>query len=274
MLQTLFYIPGELFGLPVFGVGLLLGVWAVASVLMLALQYRRGGFGADFLGYAQVLAVLGVAIAFVLPALCDPRGLPIHGYGMMMLLAVLAGMGLAIYRARRVGVDPEMIFALAFWMILPGILGARAVYVCEYWFRDFWPVYNAHGLWSLIFAILNIAAGGLVVYGSFFGGMLGLGLFWWRHRVPLLATADLIAPSLLLGLALGRVGCLLNGCCFGGPCDLPWKVTFPWNSPFHQGEAKQGITGVFGLRFREGPDQLAVIDSVALDSPAAQNGLS
>ena len=93
----------------------------------------------------------------------------------------------------------------------------------------------------MIFAIVNVAGGGLVVYGAFFGGMLGLGLFWWRHRVPLLATADLIAPSMLLGLALGRVGCLLNGCCYGGPCDLPWKVTFPWNSPVHQHEAEQGI---------------------------------
>ncbi len=133
MLQTLFYIPCELFGLPVFGFGLLLAVWAVASVALLAWLVRRQGFNADTRSYAQVLAVLGAAIAWVLPLLCEPRGLPIRGYGMMMLLAVLSGMGLAVYRARRVGVDPEMIFALAFWMILPGIVGARAVYVTEYW---------------------------------------------------------------------------------------------------------------------------------------------
>ena len=90
--------------------------------------------------------------------------------------------------------------------------------------------------------------------------------------MPLLATADLIAPSMLLGLALGRVGCLLNGCCYGGPCDLPWKVTFPWNSPFHQHEAEQGITGVFGLTFRDGPDDLAVIDSVAPTRPPLERG--
>src|SRR5580704_10213897 len=107
MFQTLFYIPSELFGLPVFGFGLLLGVLAIAGLLLLAVQFRRGGVNAEFLGYAQVLGVLGVAIVFVLPALCDPRGLPIRGYGIMMLLAVLSGMGLAIYRARRVGVDPE-----------------------------------------------------------------------------------------------------------------------------------------------------------------------
>ncbi len=273
MLQTLFYIPSELYGLPVFGFGLLLAVWAVVSAVLLAWLVRRQGFNADTAGYAQVLAVLGVAIAFVMPMICEPRGLPIRGYGIMMLLAVLSGMGLAAYRARRVGVDPEMVFALAFWMIVPGILGARVVYVCEYWARDFWPVYIEHGLGAFIFAIANIAAGGLVVYGSYFGAMLGLGLFWWRHRVPLLATADLVAPSLLLGLALGRVGCLLNGCCFGGPCDLPWKMTFPWSSPFHQAEAAHGITGVFGLTFRDAADHTTEIDRIAADSPAAQKGL-
>src|SRR5580658_8802490 len=103
MLQTLFYIPSELFGLPVFGFGLLLAVWAVASVVLVAWLSRRQGFNADTIGYVQVLAVLGLAIAFVLPMICDSRGLPVRGYGMMMLLAVLSGMGLAAYRARRVG---------------------------------------------------------------------------------------------------------------------------------------------------------------------------
>jgi len=281
MQQTLFYIPCELFGLPVFGFGLLLAVWAVGSAALLAWLIHRQGFNVDTRGHAQVLAVLGVAIAFVLPMLCEPRGLPIRGYGMMMLVAVLSGMGLAVYRARRVGVDPEMIFALAFWMIVPGILGARAVYVCEYWSRDFWPAYGHpdfrpvdwQGLEALLFAIVNVAGGGLVVYGALFGAMLGLGLFWRRHRMPLLATADLVAPSMLLGLALGRVGCLLNGCCYGGPCDLPWKVTFPWNSPVHQQEVGQGAIDVLGLKFRDGPDQSTVIESVAPDSPAARKGL-
>jgi prolipoprotein diacylglyceryltransferase len=192
----------------------------------------------------------------------------------MMLLAVLSGMGLAVYRARRVGVDPEMIFALAFWMIIPGVLGARFVYVTEYWNRDFYPVYErTHELSALVFAVVNVAAGGLVVYGAFVGGMIGLGLFWWRYRIPLLATADLVAPSMLLGLALGRVGCMLNGCCYGGPCDLPWNVTFPWNSPVQQSLAKYGITNVYGLKFRDGPNHRAVIEALDADSPAARQGL-
>jgi prolipoprotein diacylglyceryltransferase len=275
MLQTLFYIPGELFGLPMFGFGLLLAVWAVASVIVLAVKIRRGGLGSETLGYVQVLAVLGFAIYFVLPAICDPHGLPIRGYGVMMLLAVLSGMGLAAYRAKRVGVDPEMIFTLAFWMIIPGVLGARIFFVTQFWRSDFWPVYErTHDISSLMFAIVNLTAGGLVVYGAFIGGMLGLGLFWWRYRIPLLATADLIAPSMLLGLALGRVGCMLNGCCFGGPCDLPWRVTFPWNSPVHQHDAvENGLQDIAGLKFRDGPAYRPVIESVVPGSPAERAGL-
>ena len=276
MLQTLFYIPCELFGRPVLGFGLLLAAWAAASAVLLAWLVRRQGFNANTRGYVQVLAVLGAAIAFVLPLLCEPRGLPIRGYGMMMLLAVLSGMGLAVYRARRVGVDPEMIFTLAFWLIVPGILGARAVYVTEYWREQYWRVYleNGENVQALLFAIVNVAGGGLVVYGALFGAMLGLGLFWWRHRIPLLATADLIAPSMLLGLALGRVGCLLNGCCYGGPCDLSWKVTFPWNSPAHQHEVSRGTADVLGLKFRDGPHRLPIIAEIAGHSPAFGTGLA
>ncbi len=272
MLQTLFYIPCEVFGLPVFGFGLLLAVWAAASAVLLAWLIRRQGWNADTRSQALVLAVLGAAIALLLPLLCDARGLPIRGYGMMMLLAVLSGMGLAAYRARRVGVDPEMIFALAFWIIVPGMLGADRLRL-----RVLVPRLLARVLprpWGL--ALCNNErrrrrAGGL---RRVFGAMLGLGLFWWRRRVPLLATADLIAPSMLLGLALGRVGCLLNGCCYGGPCDLPWGVTFPWNSPVHQHEAEQGITGVFGLTFGNVRDDLPVVESVDANSPAAREGLT
>ena len=193
---------------------------------------------------------------------------------MMMLLAVLSGMGLAAYRGtargRRSGNDlrPGLLDDRAGHRRRPGRLRLRVLV------RDITGPPIRDGLGALILAVVNVPNGGLVVYGAFFGGMIGLGLFWWRHRMPLLATADLIAPSMLLGLALGRVGCLLNGCCFGGPCDLPWKVTFPWNSPVHQHEAEEGVAGVFGLKFRDGPDGLPVIERVAPDSPAAREGLS
>ncbi len=87
--------------------------------------------------------------------------------------------------------------------------------------------------------------GGLVVYGMLVVGGLALIVFIYRHHLPGLALADLIAPSVVLGLGLGRVGCFLNGCCFGGPCDLPWGVQFPAGSPPHEQQIRLGQ--VYGL---------------------------
>ena len=140
------------------------------------------------------------------------KGLPIRGYGVMMLLAVLAGTGLAVWRGRRMGLDPDLIVSLTFWMFVPGILGARISYVVEYWPDQYWPVYQQNGLPAILVAVINVTEGGLVVYGALLGGVLGLVLFVRKYRLPLLATCDLITPSLMLGLALGRIGCLLNGC--------------------------------------------------------------
>jgi phosphatidylglycerol---prolipoprotein diacylglyceryl transferase len=235
MCRTLFHIPPEIAGYQVFGLGLLLALWAVASIITLAVLVRRQGFNADTLGYVPILLVIGAIIVWVLPAIRDespdgtPLGLPIRGYGLMMLLAVVSGTLLAAWRAKRVGIDPDLLFMLIFWMLIPGIIGARAFHVIEYWRLDYWPKYAAPGgsLAALLGEIVNVAQGGLVVYGSFFGGVLGILLFVRKYRMPLLALCDLIAPAMLLGLAIGRVGCVLNGCCFGAVCDHPWAIHFP-----------------------------------------------
>ena len=124
MLQTLFYVPNEIAGWPVFGFGLLLAAWTAACVAMLAWLVRKQGLVADTWGHVPLMVVMAAVIAWVLPVLCEPRGLPIRGYGMMILVAVVSGIALAAWRARRRGIDPEIIFSLAFWMILPGIVGA------------------------------------------------------------------------------------------------------------------------------------------------------
>ena len=91
MLQTLFYVPAHVAGYPVFGFGLLLAAWAVASAALMAWLFWRHGLSADTLGYLPILAIVGAMIAWVLPLLCKPPGLPVHGYGVMMLMAVLSG---------------------------------------------------------------------------------------------------------------------------------------------------------------------------------------
>ncbi len=274
MCQTLFSIPPTLFGIPVFGFGLLLGVWVLVSLVIMVWLVRKQGFNADTWGYVPILVVVAVVIVWLLPLLEKEGGLPIRGYGAMMLLAVLAATGLAAWRAKRLGLDPEMIFSLAIWVFVPGIIVARLFYVVEYWSKDYWPIYKDPengGLGPLLGAMINVTEGGLVVYGSLFGATLGLILFVRKHRLPLLALCDLVAPSIMLGLAIGRIGCLLNGCCFGGPCNLAWAVTFPPEAPAYQSQIMRGQ--LYGFAIPADPGAVPEVRSVVPGSPAEEAGL-
>lgn len=268
MRQTLFHIPihAEVAGLPLFGFGLLLAVWAVVSVLAIAVLIRRHGFGQETQSYVPVLGMIGLAI-YSLPNLADSQGLPVRGFGVMLLFALVAGLWLAIRRARQVGLDPEVIVSLAFWMFISGIIGARLFYIIQKW--DEFP----HGsLKSTLVSFLNVTQGGLVVYGSVIAAGAAMIVFCSRRGLPWLAVSDLIAPSLLLGLALGRVGCFMNGCCYGGVCDLPWAVTFPWRSPPHVRQAQTGQIDLHGLYIHGRDDAPPVITDVVPGSPAAERG--
>ncbi len=262
MLQTIFYIPNQIGGIPLFGFGLLLALCAVAGVLTVGWLGWRQGFNADTLGYVPLFAVLGAIVWFILPCVCEPEGLPIRGYGSMLLVAVLAALGLTVRRGRRLGIDPDTLIMLCFWMILPGIVGARVFYIIQYR-EDF----------DSLGSLLNFTKGGLVVYGSIIGGVLGLLVFVIRRKLPLMATLDLMAPSFMLGLAIGRLGCFLNGCCFGGVCDLPWAVEFPVGSPAHIHYIRHGDSYLHGLRFRGMLADPPVIAAVEPRSAPEREGL-
>lgn len=156
-------------------------------------------------------------VLFEIPAI----HLKIFGYGVMLFVAFLAAMHLAARLARRNRLDPEIIFDLALWIFLGGMLGARLFYVVQYWGDRITS-------WTDIFKIWE---GGIVLYGSILGGTAAFFLYWAWRRFPLRPTLDALAPALALGIAIGRLGCFLNGCCYGDRCDLPWAVAFPPNSP-------------------------------------------
>ncbi|HOM18935.1 MAG TPA: prolipoprotein diacylglyceryl transferase, partial [Thermoguttaceae bacterium] len=222
MHQTLFHIPKEIAGIPLFGFGLLLGLWVLGSLIWLGWMVRRQGWNAESRSFIPLVLLVAAIVWFLLPALCDAEGLPIRSYGTMVLLGVVVGLWLAVRRAKQIGLDPEYIFSLTFWMILPGIVGARFFYVWEYWENFLRPSRESPQFWPTLGAMLNVAGGGLVVYGALLGAMAGLIGFVWKYRpqlqqhgVSFLTLADLAAPSLMFGLALGRVGCFLNGCCYG-----------------------------------------------------------
>ena len=97
---------------------------------------------------------------------------------------------------------------------------------------EYWEVrFGGRPPWETLLEVVRFTEGGLVVYGSLIGGTAAFVLFALRHGLPILATADLLAPCFTAGLAIGRLGCLLNGCCYGGLCDAPWAITFPQESP-------------------------------------------
>jgi phosphatidylglycerol:prolipoprotein diacylglycerol transferase len=215
----------ELFRIPY---GWLLAVWAIVGAAMLVSLVRRHGWGPETMGYLPVLFVVGAAIV-LLPRLL-PGGFPVRGYGVMLLVGICSGVGLAVYRARQVGLDPERILSLAIWLVVVGVIGARVFYVVEYWETKF----GGHDLSTTILEVLNFPEGGLVVYGGFLGAAVAFVVFAHKHGLPVLAMADLVAPSLMVGLACGRIGCFLNGCCYGGETERPWAVTFPKFSSRHE----------------------------------------
>lgn len=143
--------------------------------------------------------------------------LRIFGYGAFLVLALFAAVGLAAWRARRVRLDPESFYDLALWLILGGLIGARGFFVVQYWGTKVHSLSDVFRIWE----------GGIVLYGSMLGGLAAFFLFRLRHPLPLRPAVDVIAPALALGIAIGRLGCFMNGCCYGDTCDHPWAVAFP-----------------------------------------------
>jgi phosphatidylglycerol:prolipoprotein diacylglycerol transferase len=145
--------------------------------------------------------------------------LPIRWYGVMMALAFITGLWTATRRARLVNVSPDIIADLTLWLMAGSIAGARVVYVTTYWQQEF-----ADQPFSEVFMIQH---GGLVYYGGLIGAFVtGVAYLYWK-KLPVWKIADVMAPSIALGSVFGRIGCLLNGCCYGRACSLPWAITFP-----------------------------------------------
>ena len=141
-----------------------------------------------------------------------------------------------------------MILTLAFWMILPAIIGTQGVLRHRVLVRAILADLRREGLPALLGAVVNVTRGGLVIYGGFFGGVVGLLAFFRKYRVPLLATADLVAPSLMLGLAWTH-RLPDERLLFGGLCELPWAVSFPpprMSQPPYASQVARGV--MYGFR--------------------------
>lgn len=164
------------------------------------------------------------------PVLLKLGVLEVHAYGFFLACAFLLGIGLALYYARREGIDQAVIFDLAIYVILAAIVGSRLFYVLGQW-----DYFRGH----LLEAVM-VQKGGLIFLGGLFLGLLVIAVYAWLKQVPLLRLLDAVTPGTLLGYALTRIGCFLNGCCFGLPTSCPPGVHFPAGSladSFFPGEA-------------------------------------
>ena len=163
-------------------------------------------------------------VLFEIPGL----GWPIPGYGLMLTVAFLGSILWAARRASLSRGSADVVFNCGFVALICGVVGCRAMFVWHYWDKHF-----AHysDTISLIFGILDVRKGGLEFYGGFILSVIGV-LVWLRlvEKVSVRWYLDIAAPSAALGLALGRIGCFLNGCCYGGVCEAPWAVRFPFGS--------------------------------------------
>jgi phosphatidylglycerol:prolipoprotein diacylglycerol transferase len=163
------------------------------------------------------------------PTLIHIGPLPLHSYGLMLALSFFFGILLASRRAPARGLHPDLIFDASLVIVFASILGARLMYVLFH--RN-----EMHGLLDVV----ALWSGGLTMYG---GVLAAMGASWWflrRRRVAFLTMADVVAPSLALGLGLTRIGCFLNGCCYGKPTHSPLGVVFPPDSfvgRFFEGQA-------------------------------------
>ena len=145
------------------------------------------------------------------PILFEIGSWPVYSYGVLLALAYLAGLQLAVIRARRWGLNATKVMDFGIYLIIAALVGAKLMLVAVDF--DYFRT-QPRELLSLV------RAGGV-----FYGGLLGaLAVGLWlvrRYQLPVWTTADLFAPGIALGHVVGRLGCLLAGCCYGQPTDAP-----------------------------------------------------
>jgi phosphatidylglycerol:prolipoprotein diacylglycerol transferase len=151
------------------------------------------------------------------PIIFEVGPVVIRWYGLLIASAVLIGVSLSQYLAKRRHVNPELISDLSIWLVIGAIPAARLYYVLFQWSE-----YSQHPE-----RIIAIWQGGIAIHGAIIGGVIAALIFAKLKKISFWQLADLVAPSLILGQAIGRWGNFFNSEAFGRPTDLPWKLYIP-----------------------------------------------
>jgi phosphatidylglycerol:prolipoprotein diacylglycerol transferase len=144
----------------------------------------------------------------------------VKGYGTMMVIGFLMASFVMQRLSKRAGLDPLIITNAALYSLIAGVIGARIFFVLHH-HKEF------KGEFLKVFEIWN---GGLEFLGGVILAIAFLFVYLKRAKVPIRRTLDIMAIGLMLALAFGRMGCVLNGCCWGKPTELPWGIEFPYGS--------------------------------------------
>jgi phosphatidylglycerol---prolipoprotein diacylglyceryl transferase len=146
--------------------------------------------------------------------------LTVKSYGLMMVIGFLLTVAVIRHLSRNITPDPQLITNAALYSLIGGVAGARLFYVVHYFnqFRD--SPLSVFAIWK----------GGLELLGGVLLAIVIIAFYIRYHKLPMRRYLDILAIGLMLALVFGRIGCFLNGCCYGKPTDLPWAVRFPYDS--------------------------------------------
>jgi phosphatidylglycerol:prolipoprotein diacylglycerol transferase len=167
-------------------------------------------------------------ILFRIPLPFHPGHFDIASYGAMVAIGSLFGVLVAAVRAKRSGEKAENLLDLSLWVLIAGLIGARVFFLLFY--MD-WTG-KSRSFFSVLNEFFKFRQGGLVFYGGLLLA-IPVGILFLRvKKLNLWKFADIAAPSVPLGIAFARIGCYLNGCCWGKPCsvEFPFHVAFPKGS--------------------------------------------
>jgi phosphatidylglycerol:prolipoprotein diacylglycerol transferase len=151
------------------------------------------------------------------PILFELGPVPIRSYGALLVIGFLLGLWRATRVSKRYGIPSSQVVDACVTVLLAGIVGARVLYLL---------LSVPHAGWGVFSEFLRVWEGGLSFHGGLIGATAALAVYVKIKRIPFLKFADLLAPSLAIGYAFARIGCFLNGCCYGVPTHFPWAVEF------------------------------------------------
>jgi len=149
----------------------------------------------------------------------------------MMVIAFLAAVFLIRHLSRNITPNPQFITNAALYSLIAGVVGARLFYV----------IHHFNQFQGRLFSVLAIWQGGLELLGGVLLAITVIILYLRHHKLPIRRYLDILAIGLMLALVFGRIGCFLNGCCFGKPTNLPWAVRFPYDSHAYRSQVNPDL---------------------------------